>query len=324
LQPPLLDLHSHLCYKFAILEMPMDIKQLKIFCAVADRRSFSLAGEKLGLTQPTISFQIASLEQGLGTRLFDRGGRTTTLTRSGEVLYAYALRIMELVSEAEQSIHRLKGLFRGELSVGASNIPGEYILPGILQRFKESYPGIEITMTLDDTRGIIKGLLDNGIEIGVVGASEKSDKLTFTTFLSDKLVLIVPAQNRWFTGEMATLDELKRAPFVMREAGSGTRSITQQKLRKADLNLDDLNIAMTMGSTAAVKRAVESGAGVSIASERAVQHEVKLGLIKVMDIEGMELTRDFFIVRRKQKVLSPAAQALLQFLGESLIGTPPR
>ncbi|MFW0858695.1 MAG: selenium metabolism-associated LysR family transcriptional regulator [Dehalococcoidia bacterium] len=296
----------------------MDIKQLKIFCTVADRRSFSLAGEKLGLTQPTISFQIASLEQGLGTRLFDRGGRTTTLTRSGEVLYAYALRIMELVSEAEQGIHRLKGLLWGEISVGASNIPGEYILPGILQRFRESYPGIEITMTLDDTRGIIKRLLENGIEIGVVGASEKSDKLTFTTFLSDKLVLIVPAQNRWFTGGVARLDELKRAPFVMREAGSGTRSTLMQKLKKADLSLDDLNITMTLGSTTAVKRAVESGAGVSIVSERAVQHEVKLGLIEVMDIEGLELTRDFFIVHRKQKVLSPAAQALFQFLEESV------
>jgi DNA-binding transcriptional LysR family regulator len=292
----------------------MDIKQLKIFCAVADRRSFSLAGEKLGLTQPTISFQIASLEQELGTRLFDRGGRTTTLTTSGEVLYRYAQRIMELVSEAEQAIHRLNGLLWGELSVGASNIPGEYILPGILQRFRENYPGIEIAMILDDTRGIIKRLLDNAIEIGVVGASEKSDKLTFTRFASDKLALIVPARNRWFAGETATLDELKKAPFVMRETGSGTRSITQQRLRKADLSLDDLNIAMTLGSTTAVKRAVESGAGVSIVSERAVQHEVKLGLIKSMDIEGLELTRDFFIVYRKGKVLSPAAQALLQFL----------
>lgn len=323
MQPAFLDLDRGLCYKSAILEVLKDIKQLKIFCTVADRRSFSLAGEKLGLTQPTISFQIASLERELGTRLLDRGGRTTTLTRSGEVLYRYALRIMELVSEAEQGIQQLKGLLWGELSVGASNIPGEYILPGILQRFRESYPGIEITMTLDDTRGIIKRLLENGIEIGVVGASEKSDKLTFTRFASDKLALIVPAENRWFAGEMATLDELKRAPFVMREPGSGTRSITQEKLRKADLSLDDLNIAMTLGSTTAVKRSVESGAGVSIVSERAVQNEVKLGLIKVMDIEGVELTRDFFIVHRKGKVLSPAAEALLQFLEESLIGTPP-
>ncbi len=295
----------------------MDIKQLKIFCAVADRRSFSLAGEQMGLTQPTISFQIASLEQQLGTTLFDRGGRTTTLTRSGEVLCGYARQILELVSEAEQGIHRLNGLLWGELSIGASNIPGEYILPAILQRFRGSYPGIEITMILDDTRGIIKRVLDNGIEIGVVGASENSDKLTFTTFVSDKLVLIVPARNRWFTGGMATLDELQKAPFIMRETGSGTRSITQQRLRKADLSLDDLNIAMTMGSTTAVKRAVESAAGVSIVSERAVQHELKLGLIKSMDIEGVELTRDFFIVCRKGKVLAPAAQALLQFLEEN-------
>jgi len=294
----------------------MDIKHLKIFCTVADKRSFSLAGEMLGLTQPTISFQIASLERELGTKLLDRGGRITTLTKSGETLYCYAVQVLELTSEAEQAIHKLKGLLWGEISVGASNIPGEYIMPGILQRFRENHPGIEITMTISDTKGIIQKVLDNEVEIGVVGASEKSEKLVFTQFVNDKLVLIVPAKNNWFAGEVATLSELREAPFVMREWGSGTRTIMQQRLRETELGMDDLNVVMTLGSTTAVKRAVESGAGVSIASERAVQNEVKLGLIRAMNIDGLELVRDFFIVHRKQKVLSPAAEALLQFLGE--------
>ncbi|PIU57777.1 MAG: LysR family transcriptional regulator, partial [Chloroflexi bacterium CG07_land_8_20_14_0_80_51_10] len=156
----------------------------------------------------------------------------------------------------------------------------------------------------------------NEVEIGVVGASEKSEKLVFTQFVNDKLVLIVPAKNNWFAGEVATLSELREAPFVMREWGSGTRTIMQQRLRETELGMDDLNVVMTLGSTTAVKRAVESGAGVSIASERAVQNEVKLGLIRAMNIDGLELVRDFFIVHRKQKVLSPAAEALLQFLGD--------
>ena len=115
----------------------MDIKQLKIFYTVAEKRSFSLAGEALGMTQPTISFQVASLEQELGTRLLDRSGRTTTLTKSGEVLYRYALQILGLVSEAEQAIHKFKGLFWGDISMGASNIPGEQILPSMMQKFRD-------------------------------------------------------------------------------------------------------------------------------------------------------------------------------------------
>jgi DNA-binding transcriptional LysR family regulator len=294
----------------------MDIKQLKVFRAVAEKKSFSLAGEMLGLTQPTISFQIASLEGELGTKLLDRGGRTTTLTRSGQLLYRYTLQLLELHSEMEQAIHKLQGLFWGEISVGASTIPGEYILPSLLQNFRANHPGIEITMIIGDTKAVLAKVLAGEVEIGVVGASERNDKLTFTRFLTDKLVLIAPAQNDWFASDVATLAELRKAPFIMREAGSGTRTIMQQKLKESNLSLDDLKIAMTVGSTNAVKMAVESGAGVSIVSEWAVRNELKLGLVKAMDIEGLELIRDFFIVHRKHKVLSPAAEALLQFLGE--------
>ncbi|MDD5093761.1 MAG: selenium metabolism-associated LysR family transcriptional regulator [Dehalococcoidia bacterium] len=294
----------------------MDIKQLKTFCAVAEKKSFSLAGETLGLTQPTISFQIASLEQELQTKLFDRGGRITTLTRGGEILHRYASQVLALTLEAEQSIRKLQGLFWGEVSVGASTIPGEYILPRLLQKFKEAHPGIVITMAVGDTKSIADKVLASEVEVGVVGASEKNEKLTFARFVTDELVLIAPARNSWFAAEKATLEELKRVPFIAREIGSGTRTIAQQKLRESGLSVDDLNIAMTLGSTTAVKVAVESGAGVSIVSRRAVQHEIKLGLIKVMDIEGLELRRDFFVVHRKLKVLSPAAEALLQFLGE--------
>lgn len=292
----------------------MDIKQLKIFYTVAGRKSFSLAGEMLGLTQPTISFQIASLEHELGTKLLDRGGRTTSLTKSGEILYRYAEHMLELTSEAEQAIHKLKGLFWGEISLGASTIPGEYVLPAILKEFREIHPGIEITMIISDTKGIIKQVLDSEIELGVVGASEKNEKLIFSSFVTDKLVLITPVQNEWFASEMATVEELGKTPFIMREGGSGTRVVMQQKFTEASLSVNDLKIAMTLGSTTAVKMAVESGAGVSIISEQAVENEAKLGLIKKMSIEELELTRDFFIVHRKQKVLSPAAEALLQFL----------
>jgi len=281
---------------------------------VADKSSFSLAAEVLDLTQPTISFQVASLEQELGTRLCDRGGRNTSLTKSGEVLYRYAVQIIDLTVEAQQAIERLHGLLSGEITLGASTIPGAYILPPLLKRFKENYPGIDIRLIVGDTREITTRVLHNELEIGVVGASEKSDQLVFDRFVTDNLILAVPAHTDWSASDTVTLEVLRQVPFVMREEGSGTRTIMERKLAEVGLRIEDLNIVMTLGSTAAVKGAVESGAGASIVSQRAVQNEIKLGVVKAISIEGVELGRDFFVVHRKHKMLSPAAEALLDFL----------
>jgi len=291
----------------------VELRQLQIFCAVAEKRGFSLAAESLGLTQPTVSFQIAALEDELGIKLFDRGGRTTQLTKSGEVLYRYAREILALSDEAVQSIHSLKGLLWGEVTLGASTIPGEYILPRVLQKFREAHPGIALAVEIGDTAGIVRRVLDNEVDLGVVGAGEKNEKLVFTRFVRDRLVVIAPARSEWAADDRVTAEQLGKMPFIMRESGSGTRAVMERRLK--ELGIEGLNVVMTFGSTEAVKRAVESGGGVSIVSERAVRNEVQLGLLRTMEIEGVELGRDFFIVRRKQKVLSPAAAALFEFLG---------
>lgn len=290
------------------------MRQLEIFCAVVREKGFSSAASKLNITQPTVSFQIAALEQELGTRILDRSGRTTTTTRTGDILYRYATQILELKEEAVQSISKLQGLFWGEVVIGASTIPGEYILPGLLPGFRQNYPGISVTMMIDDSKGITRKVLDREVEIGVVGASEINDKLNFTPFVSDKLVLISPKEKAWFSAKSAGIDELKKVPFILREEGSGTRSIMEQKLSEANVRISDLSVAMVLGSTESVKFAVRSGAGVSIISERAAENDSNLGLIEVMDIEGLQLNRQFFLVNHKQKLLSPAAEAMMNFL----------
>ncbi len=294
----------------------MEIKQLEIFCAVVERKGFSAAAEVLNMAQPTVSFQIASLEEELGTKLLDRSGRITTSTKSGEILYRYAIQILGLASEAKQALHQLNGLLWGEIAIGASTIPGEYILPKVLQQFRTAHPGIAVDMSIGDTRTIIKGVIESELEIGIVGASEKNEKLTFTRFVKDQLVLIAPAGNKWFKGNPVSPDELVGVPFILREEGSGTRTIMEQKLGECGISPGSFNLVMSLGSTEAVKHAVEEGAGVSIVSERAVQNEIKLGLLEVIDINGIELARDFFIVHRKNKILSPAVEALRQFLIE--------
>ncbi len=292
----------------------MEIKQLRIFCKVAQMHGFSAAAEELALTQPSISFQIASLEEELGTRLLDRSGRITSLTRSGEVLYNYAQQILKLNHEAEQAVHRLKGLLWGEIQLGASTIPGEYILPQLLQKFSLSHPAINLRMTISDTNDINHKILENEVEIGVVGASAKNEKLIFTRFTSDKLVLITPPDAKWFKSNIVTFDEMKRAPFINREYGSGTRTAMENVFENAGYDFKELGISMTLGSTEAVKRAVVSGAGISIVSNRSIENEIRLELLEARDIDNLDLTRNFFIVHRKNRVPSPAVEAMIQLL----------
>jgi DNA-binding transcriptional LysR family regulator len=295
----------------------MDLNQLKIFCAVVERKSFSRASEAIFLSQPTVSFQIKSLEDELGTMLLDRRGRGVTTTRSGKELYKYARRILQLSNEAIQSIEQLKGLIKGELAIGASNIPGEYILPKMLAEFKRIHSGIDINLVIGDSRDIVEKVLDNEVEIGVVGTKEKEDsRLIYDSFTTDRLVLVCPVTFSLFKQDVITAKELKNVPFVLREGGSGTRATVKHKLQEIGIKENELDVVMRLGSTSAVKKAVESGAGVSLISERSIENELKAGSLKKISIKDIEFAREFFIIYKRRKSHSPATKSLLQFLEE--------
>ena len=295
----------------------MELNQLKAFCAVVEKRSFSRAGEVVFLSQPTVSLQISSLEQELGTRLLDRRGREVTVTRTGETLYRYARRILQLTNEAVQAIEQLKGLMKGTLTLGASTIPGEYLLPSLLAEFKGLHPAIDIDLRISDTQGMITKVLAHEVEIGFVGTRDKSDKLVFKSLATDKLVLIASADSTWLHQDTLTVEQLKGIPFILRESGSGTGTTVKQKLFEKGIREEELNVVMRLGSTAAVKRAVESGSGVSFVSEKAIENEIKLGTIKVVPVVDLELDREFFTVFNRHQSHSPAADALLQFLDKT-------
>jgi DNA-binding transcriptional LysR family regulator len=292
----------------------MELNQLKIFCAVVEKKSFSKASETVFLSQPTVSLQIRALEQELGTRLLDRQGREVSVTGSGKLLYGYARKILQIADEAGQAIAQLKGLIMGDIIIGASTIPGEYILPRLLAGFKEKYPGIEINLMIGDTKEVIHKVLDYEIELGFVGQREGSEKLVFHSFATEKLVLIAPVNSPLPIHDQITVEDLRKVPFILRESGSGTRGTVEHRLRETGVKEANLNIAMRVGSTAAVKKAVESGAGVSIISERAIDNEIKLGLLKQVAIKDLELQREFFTVYRRGRSHSPATKALLKFL----------
>jgi len=292
----------------------VDLRQLELFCAVVNQGGFSQAGRLLGLSQPSVSFQITSLERELGVRLLDRRKREVSLTAQGEVFYRYARRMLELAQEAREALGELEGLLQGRLVLGASTIPGEYILPPLLGEFAREHPQLEVELRVFDSGEVIQRVREDELELGAVGALERDHRLEVLPLLTERLVLIAPKPCSWCPSGRLRPEELRGLPFVLREASSGTRQVARRHLEAAGLRERDLRVVLRLGSVAAVKRAVAAGVGVSIVSEHAVAEEVRLGILQVLELEGVDLSRRFFLIHRRGRSLSPAANALLRFL----------
>jgi DNA-binding transcriptional LysR family regulator len=205
----------------------------------------------------------------------------------------------------------------GNLILGASTIPGEYILPQQLGQFKAMYPGIRITIRIGDTGEIIDELLARKIELGIVGAKLVNPRLQFKAFVEDELILVVPKGHRWWKRASIALDELNQEPFIMREAGSGTRLNMEKHLHEHGIATDSLHVIAEVGSTTAVKQAIKARLGISLISERAVGEELKLGIFRKIAIRNVRLPRSFFIIQDKKQTPSPLCAALLQFLASA-------
>jgi DNA-binding transcriptional LysR family regulator len=300
----------------------MDLRQLEVFAKVYELRSFSKAGQALFLTQPTVSERISLLEGELSVRLFDRGGRETTPTRAGDLLFGYAKRILGLHAETKRAMDQFVGKIAGELALGGSTIPGEYILPALIGRFKEKHPEISISLLIRDTQGILDLVMEGRVEFGVVGAKINQRSLEYAPLLPDDLVLVVPSNHPWNGTQSVTLDALKEVPLVIREKGSGTRHFLEEALREAGVELESLKVVGVMGSTQAIKEAVKAGVGLSVISKRAVKEECAHGLLWCVKIEGLKAVRHFYVVTHKERTRSPLAEAFLTFL-HSEGGVPP-
>ncbi len=283
--------------------------------AVWEHRSFSKAAKAIYLTQPTVSGHIKTLEDFLGVRLFDRAGRNVLPTKAGEILYPYARRMMELSEEIITEINIFKGADSGTVHLAGSNIPGQYILPGLIGEFKRKKPKIEVELRIGDSQAVTEMVEARQIDMGMVGAVFDAEHLAFQPTFRDQLVLIAHPGEPLSHGDSVELEKLPKLPFIFRERGSGTRLVTERALKKgADLELSSLNIVAEMGSTEAVKQAVKAGIGCAIVSERAVRDEVEHGLLRRYYIEGLGLERLFFLVWDRQRTLSPTCLALQEFI----------
>jgi LysR family transcriptional regulator, low CO2-responsive transcriptional regulator len=286
--------------------MLVSLHQLSVFRAVARHQSFTRAAEELYISQPAVSAHVRELERLYEVELFEQVGRRVRLTEAGRLLAEYADRLIALVEESKRTLDELKGLECGHLLVGASTIPGTYFLPPALGRFKEQHPGVEVALSIADTRQVLAMVRRGDVELAVVGELREENRLHRRPYRSDELVLIVGSQHRWAQSGLGDLTELSEEPFILRERGSSTRENAVALLGRAGIVP---RVAMEWESTEAIKKAVQAGLGVSILSALAAELEVLHGLLVVIRHPALACRRQFYVVHDQDRRLSPAARA---------------
>lgn len=276
----------------------IETRQLKIFVTVYKCGSFTKAAEVLSTSQPVISEHIRTLEKRLGCRLFDRLGRSIKPTRKAEILYPKALSILEDIKNVEEELFLEDQNISGELIVGASTIPGAYILPHIATDFKVRHPEISFEIRIADSGEVIDSVLNHDLLIGVVGAKVASNALNFYPFVEDELVLAAAVDRK--ISSKISLQKFLKLPFLLRENGSGTRKSMEEFGLRNGLEIGQLNTVAVFGSNAAIKEAIKENFGVSILSRISIRDELECGKLKEVVIKGVTMKRSFYVTTHKK------------------------
>ena len=291
----------------------MDTRQLAAFCAVVERKSFSQAAERLGVTQPAVSLQIRSLEERLGHQLFDRSGRRVEPTEAGLRLYRGAQRLLTLERQVlEDMAGEAEGPLRGQLAIGASTGPGGTVVPVLLCEFAEAHAEVTVDLSISDTQTIVDRVARRELELGIVGATPRNRSVAYEPFFRDEVILVCPPRHR-FAGRTVTLDDLRGEPLIIMQEGAGVRQVIEDELREAGTRLRDLNVRLELGLQESVKSAVEAGHGVTFISRTAVEPELAGGTLAAARLKGLEPSREISLVRAAGRVATRVADAFVEF-----------
>lgn len=302
----------------------MEDHKLKVFCTVAETKSFSKTSQIIHLTQPAVSLQIQALEEIYEAKLFDRSSSTVTLTPAGEVLYKYAKEILALYASVEKVIGEITGLVKGSISIGASSTIGNYLLPGLITDFKKTHLKIKLHLLVGNTKRVVELLNSGNIDLGLVEGEVARQKMIVEKLIPDELLLIVPSFHPWSKKKEVSIGELLKEPFIFREEGSGTRQMIEKFFAGHGISSQDMKISMVLGNTEAIKGVVENGLGVSIISRWAVRKEAKYGTLHLLRIKEGKVLREFSLITNKNAVSSHAVDEFLIYLKaypfENLLG----
>lgn len=290
----------------------MDIHQLKVFVSVFKNKSFSKASEELHLTQPTISNHIKSLEDEFGCKLFDRLGRSIIPTKEAEVLYSHSIELIEKADNLKEAISKMKKDLTGKLLIGASTIPGVYLMPQMMKGFQKKYPFISFQILISDSKGIIDSISRHELLIGIVGAKLGDEDIKYTSFVEDELIVV--AEPSLIKKDALKLKELVEFPLVIREEGSGTRRETEKFLETKGLSFNNFKISGIFGSTDAIKQAVKAGLGFSILSRFSVADEIKNNTLVEVKLIDTEIKRRFYIATHRKRSLPHAYEKFLEHI----------
>ena len=296
----------------------MDTRQLAAFCAVVERRSFSQAAARLGVTQPAVSLQVRALEKRLGTQLLDRSGRRVVPTEAGLRLYRGAQRLIQL---EQQLLEEVAGgdeqAVGGRLEIGASTGPAAIAVPLLLCEFHGENPEVKIELSVSDTQTVVSQVAERELELGIVGAARRQRAVAFEPFFTDEVILACPPAHP-FAGRSVPLDELQAGPLVVMQEGAGVRQMIEDELRRAGHRLRELAPALELGLQESVRSAVQAGYGVTFISRRAVEAELAAGTIAEARVQGLDLARQIWIARAKGRSPSRAGEAFVAFARERL------
>jgi DNA-binding transcriptional LysR family regulator len=287
---------------------------LETFSKAAELSSFTGAAKILRLTQASVSQRVQALERALGTPLFQRQAGRVLLTEAGQKLYDYAQRILDLHRQARQEITGREAPLGGDLSLAASSIPGEHLLPSLLSLFGKKHPHIRVRATVSDSMGVMTQVERGEVSLGLVGRKTDNPHLKFRYLASDRMVLVLPPGHALGRRKKVSVRQLARHPLVLREVGSGLRHCFEKSLDKAGLSLADLRVALELGSNEAIKEAVLRGVGVAVLSTYAVQKEIRAGQLHALTVSDLDCDRDMYVVQDRRRVLSLPARLFLLFL----------
>lgn len=288
----------------------VSLRMLRVFAAVARHLSVTAAARELHLTQPAVSMQVKELERICGAPLFERLGRGIQLTEAGRELAACAANVTESLRETEERLDALRGLKKGLLKLGAVST-AKYFAPALLAAFMASRPGVTVRFSVGNREETIRHLAENEIDLAIMGRPPGGIETLAEPFARHPLIIIAAPSHPLAGKRRLPLKKLEGERFLIREEGSGTRASMEHVFAQAKLSYQ---VSMEMSSNETIKQAVSAGMGISFISKHTVGLELRAGKLVALDVAGLPVMRDWFVIHLRAKKLSPIAAAFKQFL----------
>lgn len=271
----------------------MDDFRLRVFITAAKTLNFTKCAEQLFISQPAVSKHIGELESRYKVQLFERSGSRLALTEAGRVMLEHAERIADGYRRLQYEMDLFTDRLGGELKVGASTTIAQYVLPQVLARFTARFPDVKVSLASGNSEQVEAALARHDTDLGLVESSARHPGFHYEPFIPDELVLIASTKGRYGRCDQVTLAELQTVPLVLRESGSGTLEVISKYLAAADVRLASLRVVMQLGSTESIKSFVRNSDAMAIVSVASIVDELRSGELRIIDIEGCTIRREF-------------------------------